>query len=394
MPASDSQDPVELVEAGRLLHRAGQIEDAERLYAQALAADEECAEAHQLMAVIAGQRGRFEDAIRGFRRAIALEGPTRDRLYNLAEAYRVTGALQPALEAYSEALTLDAGDIDAYRRCAEVAKQAADRARSVGDAASADRLDKLAAHYLLGLGHVYLRAENVAAGEQAYRESAALDPARAETFNGLGAIALHAHRPVEAEALHRRAVELEPKSALYLNNLGSALRSQLRIEEAADLFRQAIKADPTFVEARRNLEERMLPWLRFRTKLALHAVLARHREWGRAAVARALREADPPPPFANPRDPDRPLRVAYIGVDTSSRLMHGFFEPLIANHSDAVRTALYVSTGELDARLKRFRALAGKWRRVNLSRAKDIAGMVREDGIDIMVDLAGHSSGN
>src|SRR5689334_1253970 len=118
MPAPDRLDPLDLVEAGRRLHRAGQLEDAERLYAQALAADEECAEAHQLMAVIAGQRGRFDEAITGFRRAIALEGPTRDRLYNLAEAYRVTGAFQDALEAYGQALTLDAGDIEAYQRCA------------------------------------------------------------------------------------------------------------------------------------------------------------------------------------------------------------------------------------------------------------------------------------
>jgi predicted O-linked N-acetylglucosamine transferase (SPINDLY family) len=395
MSASESSDPAELVEAGRLLHRAGRLEDAERLYAQALAADEDFADAHQLMAVIAGQRGRFDEAIRGFRRAIALEGPTRDRLYNLAEAYRVTGEFQPALEANNQALTLDAGDLDAYRNCAAMAKDAAERARASGDAASANRLRRLAAHYLLGLGHVCLRADHVAAAEQAYRESVGLDAGRAESYNCLGTIALNAHRPIEAETLYRRARELEPKSPLYLNNLGLALRSQLRIDEATDLFRQAIETDPSYAEARLNLEERMLPWLHFRTEPAPRAVLAMHREWGRSAVAHALQEVGAPPAFANPRDPNRPLRIGYVGLYTGSRLMHGFFEPLLANHeAGAVETILYISAGMLDARMKRFRGLAGKWRQAKIGRAKDIIKKIREDGIDIMIDLAGHSSAN
>ena len=54
MSETTAQDPSVLVEQGRSLHRQGRIEEAERLYTQALAADEFCAEAHQLLAVIAG----------------------------------------------------------------------------------------------------------------------------------------------------------------------------------------------------------------------------------------------------------------------------------------------------------------------------------------------------
>ena len=80
MSEAGANSPADLVEQGRALHRQGRLDDAERLYARALAADEDFAEAHQLMAVIAGQRGHVDAAIAGFRRTIALDGPTPDRL--------------------------------------------------------------------------------------------------------------------------------------------------------------------------------------------------------------------------------------------------------------------------------------------------------------------------
>src|SRR5215472_18182440 len=133
MPEAGTQSPADLVEQGRILHRAGRVDEAERLYAQALAHDQDFAEAHQLMAVIAGQRGRFDEAIAGFRRTIALGGPTPQRLYNLAEAYRVAGDFESALGAYNQALTLDAGFLDAYRNCAHAAKEMAALATAQGN---------------------------------------------------------------------------------------------------------------------------------------------------------------------------------------------------------------------------------------------------------------------
>lgn len=381
----------ELVEEGRALHRAGRLEDAERRYQEALSNDEECAEAHQLLAVIAGQRGQFEKAIAGFRRAIALEGPTPDRLYNLAEALRVTGEIRLALDAYGQTLALDASYLDAYRNCAAMLTEAAQRARIGGDQAAAEQFDKLAAHYLLGLGHTQLRSHNIAPAEQAYRDATIRDPDRAEAYNCLGVIALEAHRPVEAEGLFRRAQDLEPASPLFLNNLARAVRSQLRLAEAAGLFRKAIAANPSFEEAKLNLEERMLPWLNFRTEPGPLAVFAAHRDWGRSAAALASREMGPAPAFANRRDPERRLRIAYVGLDTASRLMQCFLEPLISNHdARAVETVIYVSVGMPDAHLRRFKELAAVFRQVGHVATKNVTQLVREDGIDIAIDLAGH----
>jgi protein O-GlcNAc transferase len=390
----DTRSPTDLVEAGRTLHRAGKLEEAEQLYAQALARDADCAEAHQLLAVIAGQRGRFDEAIAGFRRSIAIEGPTPDRLFNLAEAYRVHGAFQPALDAYNQALALDASYLDAYRNCAALVKDAAERAQAGADSLSAQKLRRLAAHYLLGLGHVCLRAGSVRDAEEAYRESTALDPGNAEACNCLGTIALEAARPVEAEIFYRRAHEIEPGSPLFLSNLGRSLLSQLRVTEARDLFRRAIGLDPSFDYARTLLEERILPWLHFRSDLSPGALFAAHQEWGRSEMKRAAKTTNSGA-YANSRDPERPLRIIYIGLDISSRLMKACFEPLIANHDlGQVEVSVYGTAGGQMSDLRHFKELVSRFQMLKSPRPQEIVKRIRDAEVDVLVDVAGHMPHN
>ena len=243
----------DLIESGRTLHREGRLDEAERLYAQALARDANCAEAHDLLAVIAGQRGKLDEAIAGFKRAVSVGGITPQRCYNLAEAHRLSGNFRLALASYNQALALDAGYLDAYRDCADAAKAEAARARVAGDNTSGTQLDKLAAHYLKGLGLALFRAERPADTVAAYEEAIALDPQNAELHQLLGVELDNQRRLSEAEAALRRAVALDPDSPGHLNNLGVVLARQGRNDEAATQFRHALELDPDFEDAEKNL---------------------------------------------------------------------------------------------------------------------------------------------
>jgi predicted O-linked N-acetylglucosamine transferase (SPINDLY family) len=397
MSEADTSSATDLVERGRLLHREGNLAAAERLYRQALMRDEDCAEAHQLLAVIAGQRGDFGHAITGFRRSIALGGPTAERMFNLAEAYRLADDPSAALEAYNQALTIDAGYLDAYRRAVLLIRDRAASARKTGNAGAAERFDRLAAHYLVGLGHACLRSGKIAEAERAYREAAELEPGNADSMNCLGTIALEAKRPVEAETWYRRALENDQRSPLYLNNIGRALLSQLRLDEAAEAFRRAIEIDATFAEARQNLEERTLPWLHYRSDLTAGAIFAAHQDWGRRSLAALVGTEAAHPSHANSRDPERPLTIAYIGVDASSRLARAFLEPLLANHDRRFfQTVVYITAATpAAADIRHFKTLATLIQPIGIQfRPQEMGRRLREQGVDIMVDLAGHAPHN
>jgi len=162
------------------------------------------------------------------------------------------------------------------------------------------------------------------------------------------------------------------------------------VEEAKEYFRQALEIDPGFAEARINLEERALPWLHYRADLSPAAVFAAHRDWGRLEMERSGRSERAAAGYPNPRDPDRPLRIAYIALDTGARLSHRCFAPLLANHDPKqILTSVYSIAGTVEGE-RFFKATAGQFRQMPLRRAQDIAKVLRQDGIDIMVDIAGH----
>ena len=55
---------------------------------------------------------------------------------------------------------------------------------------------------------------------------------------------------------------------------------------------------------------------------------------------------------------------------------------------------MYFSHEKKDDLTERFRALAPHWREIIDLNARDAARQIREDGIDILIDLAGHTTGN
>ena len=119
-------------------------------------------------------------------------------------------------------------------------------------------------------------------------------------------------------------------------------------------------------------------------------ILAEHRRWAQV-------HANVPggvPRYANSRDPARRLRVGYVSADFRSHAVGFFFEPLLANHDrNVVEAVCYSGVARPDATTERLRSMASQWRDIGGLSTEQVASMIRADGIDILVDLAGHTSG-
>jgi predicted O-linked N-acetylglucosamine transferase (SPINDLY family) len=122
------------------------------------------------------------------------------------------------------------------------------------------------------------------------------------------------------------------------------------------------------------------------------AVLGAHRRLGEQVEAAA---ASARPVHANSRDPDRRLRIGYVSPDFRTHSVAYFIEPVIATHDRrAVEVFCYYTCPLADAVTERFSTLADHWRPCAEVSASSLAEQVRADGIDILIDLAGHTVGN
>jgi Flp pilus assembly protein TadD len=120
-------------------------------------------------------------------------------------------------------------------------------------------------------------------------------------------------------------------------------------------------------------------------------VFEAHRLYGRL-----MNRARPPrpAPIRDP-DPDRPLRVGYISQDFRNRSAGHFIEGIVAHHDRArVRPWCYSHRLRVDALTERVRAHAEGFREIHAMTDDQAAERIRSDGIDIAVDLTGHTGLN
>ena len=169
-----------------------------------------------------------------------------------------------------------------------------------------------------------------------------------------------------------------------LANRAAALLDAGRISEAIFAYRRAAQIDPDHAAAGSLLYAlHVLPF-------DAAALAAEHNAWGDRYAGLA-----DPAPFANDRDLNRRLRVGLISPNFETHAVGRFLRPLI-EHVDrsAVAFVCYSDVARDDAMTVRFRAAAAEWRSITGLGAAAVARQIRDDRIDILIDLSLHMEGS
>ncbi|MBV8652580.1 MAG: glycosyltransferase, partial [Alphaproteobacteria bacterium] len=183
----------------------------------------------------------------------------------------------------------------------------------------------------------------------------------------------------------RRAVAASPAHAIAHLNLGASLFRQGRITESIGSYRAAISNAPDLPEPYANLVKA----LNFLPDVQYGLITETTRRWGRLIKRPAQH-----PGWGNTREPERRLRIGYVSGDFRDHPVAFFLESVLAAHDpNAVELACYSNNDKDDAVTKRLMALVPRWRRIKRVDDAAAAALVREDKIDILVDLSGHTTG-
>ena len=210
----------------------------------------------------------------------------------------------------------------------------------------------------------------------------------AEAHSNLGIVLWDQGRLDEAIAACHRAIALKPDLAEAHNNLGNALKDQGRLDEALACFRRAVELKPDDSGAASNL----VYSLHFHPDHDAPAILAEHRRWDAqfaAPLARLIL------PHTNEAAPDRRLRIGYVSPDFRDHVVGHNLLPLFREHDHRqFEIVCYADVIRPDALTRRFQEHADVWRDVVGRTDDEVAQLVREDRIDILVDLALHMARN
>lgn len=329
-------------------HRAGRLEEADRVYRQVRAAAPRNFDVQHLSGLVAYQLGRIPEAIE-----------------LLGRAY----ALQPSHAVCEMRLGLA---LLAARRSSEA--EAHFRHTVAQNPAFAEGWDNLA--YCLKTQDRMVEA--VPCHEQAVKAR----PDYAVGWYNFGLTLNLLGRNAEAVACHERALAADPAYALPRFGRAQALHQANRIPEAIADYDRFLTQQPQNHEARSY----RLFALHNLDGIAREQLFAEHVAYGRAVGT------PPAPVLPNVPDPQRPIRLAILSPDLRKHSCAYFLAPLL-RHLDRTAFELYLYHDHFreDAVSARFRARAAVWRNFVGQPAALVEKTIRADAPDILIDLAGHT---
>jgi predicted O-linked N-acetylglucosamine transferase (SPINDLY family) len=218
-----------------------------------------------------------------------------------------------------------------------------------------------------------------------YRAVLEADAANAELWNRLGFASKEMGEMAEASRCFRRAAELAPESVGALCNAASALRDLGRVEEALPLLRKARGLAPDDLD----VLSAYLFTLNFSSRVSREESFRAHLECDRLLGATPRLELEP-----LPREAGR-LRIGYLSPDFRRHAVAFFVAPLLEHHDrDRFEVACYYLYPRHDTTTSELMGLADRWIDCAEWPPAALAEQIRSDGIDILVDLAGHTDWN
>lgn len=403
-------------------HQAGRLAEAEALYRRILVAEPRHAEALHLLGVIAHGTGHLDAAIELMRQAIDAAPGTALYHNNLANALKDRGDFDGASQAYRRAIELrpdlamahnnlgnllhDLGQHEAaivsYRRAIALQPDFAAAFNNLGNSLQATsrfeeavnawreavRLEQGYAMAHNNLGNALQVRQELDAAIASFRRAIELQPDFSLAYSNLGGALLKQGQLGEAVAALERAVQLQPDSVLAHNNLATALQNQGRVEEAIACFDRALQLQPDSAIIHSN----RLAILHYRPGITPAMLLEAHREYDRRHAA-ALSSANPPLP--QPAEPSRKLRLGFVSPHFARHAVGHFLIRLLENLDPReFEIICYSDTPAPDATTRRIQSASAVWRESSTLSDRELAAQIREDAVDILFDLAGHTSGH
>jgi protein O-GlcNAc transferase len=372
---------------GMLQRQTGRSQAAVDTIRQAIAIKPDYAAAHNNLGSALQSMGRFDEAIAAYRQAIGLKADYADAHYHMGIALKATGRLDEAAAAYREAIRCHPGFPEAHTNLGNILKHLGQLDQAIASHQEAIRLrpDYADAHY--NLGNTLREAGQIDQAIASLRRAVQIKPDLAEGHVNLGNLLKDAARFDEALSCHRQAIAVRPELAEAHSNLGNVYSDTGLVEQAIVSYRHALSVKPD-AAAHSNLLYALLKHPAFDPK----GLLEESREWNRRhgeALARQIRA------HSNERDPDRRLRIGYISPDFRVHSVSRFALPLLAAHDRmAFEIFAYAQVRTPDTMTAQVRSRCDTWRDIVGLSDERVAEMIREDRIDILIDLAGHTSGN
>lgn len=373
---------------GNALRSQGRLSEAAASYRRALRINPNNPAAHNNLGVVLFEENQPEEAVACYRSALQINPNYADAHNNLGNVSRSQGRLEESEAIYRRALRFNPGYAEAHNNLGNALRLQGklEEARRCCERALELNPDYVAAHF--NLGNVFKSQGKLSEAVACYRRTLEFDPDYAAAHSNLGNALWSQGKLEEAVVCCRRALELNPDESGAHLNLGNALKHQGKLSEAVASYERALELNPEFFDAHSSL-------LMTRQNVAgvsLEELFEAHSDFERRYAA-PLRADWKPHDIV--RDPDRPLRLGFLSPDFGRHPVGYFLIRVLENlERREAQTNCYSDGTNRDELTARFQTAAANWQETVGWSDERLAQQIRDDKIDILFDMAGHTARN
>ncbi len=219
-----------------------------------------------------------------------------------------------------------------------------------------------------------------------YQKCAEVEP-NALIYNEIAMISGSRGLLTECIEYLRRAMAMDPEIPAIWVNLAVKLIEAKQLKEGFDLLRRAINKEPdnpVFYSI-------YLFSLNHLPDIDPQMIFGLHTHWGTTHAPISMAKTS----HANTPVADRRLRIGYISPDFRGHSVAHFIEPLLDEHDHSeVEVYGYGNVASPDRVTERLKSTFDHYRNIFGLDDKTVAHMIEQDGIDILIELAGHTKLN
>ncbi len=385
---ADKASPAALSQAGNFYFKQQQPRQAIPLFSRVTQLDPNNALAWRNLGVGYSAAGEYAAAIAAFENAVRLKPDYAAAHHALALSLMAAGQLHRAIPAFQAVIRLTPQDAEALYNFANALvligeTAAAETALQVAIAHNPNFAD---AH--CNLGKLYYTLNQTALARQHLTRAVELAPNSAIAHKNLGAVLQHEGRLSEALWFYEAALELQPDFSEVLGNIGSVQLALGDVDAATASYRQSLRLNPNNAAVFSD----MLFCLQNDHCISNERLFAEHRAF--ADQFEAPHRANWPQ-HQNDRDPHRKLRIGYVSGDLRHHALAFFLEPLLAlRDREAFEIHIYANHAQVDDVTRRLASYVDAWTPCLHLSDTTLAQKIMADGIDILVDLSGHTAYN
>lgn len=336
---------------GNALQAAGQSPEAERHFRHALAIDPIFAPAHHNLANLLVLLKREDEAIGEYDRTLVCDPRHAGALLALSRLLIDRHQHQPAAMLAKRASALYPDDREIQLKSLPI---------------------------LLGAGEHSFVADRCAAFLARWPDDPGLLSLQGRAFSEL-------FRYSEAIAAFRKAITIDPDQRTAIAFLADVLVRTGDPQGAIQVLQPHLARHPDDQE----VFSQYLFVLNYPSGFSREEIFAEHRQW------ESRQQNNATAVFQNVPDPARRLRIGYVSPDFRQHAVSFFIEPVLDHHDPKFfEVFAYSNTAKPDPVTARLQSKVARFCEIGALSPAELRDRAISDGIDLLIDLAGHSGGN